>query len=91
MSTWTAAFMALLMAAVSASAQERAAEKTAQMGVAKSKAVRFGKLWDGKGKVWTNAIVIVEGQRVKEVTTDAKKIPAGAEVLDLNKYYGIQG
>jgi imidazolonepropionase-like amidohydrolase len=55
------------------------------------KAVRFGKLWDGKGKVWTNAIVIVEGDRIREVTTDAKKIPAGAQVVDLSKYYGLPG
>jgi imidazolonepropionase-like amidohydrolase len=55
------------------------------------KAVKFGKLWDGKGKVWTNAIVVVEGDRVKEVTTDAKRIPAGAQVIDLSKYYAIPG
>src|SRR5690348_7720755 len=55
------------------------------------KAVRFGKLWDGKGKVWLNAIVIVEGERIREVTTDAKKIPAGAQVVDLSKYYGLPG
>ena len=55
------------------------------------KAVRFGKLWDGKGKVWTNAIVIVEGERVREVTTDAKRIPAGAQVIDLSKYFGLPG
>jgi imidazolonepropionase-like amidohydrolase len=54
-------------------------------------AVKFGKLWDGKGKVWTNAIVIVEGERVREVTTDAKKIPASAQVVDLSKYYGLPG
>jgi imidazolonepropionase-like amidohydrolase len=55
------------------------------------KAARFGKLWDGKGKVWTNAIVIVEGDRIREVTTDAKKIPAGVQVVDLSKYYGLPG
>src|ERR1700745_3164436 len=55
------------------------------------KAVKFGKLWDGKGKVWTNAIVIVDGERVREVTTDAKRIPAQAEVVDLTKYYGLPG
>jgi len=53
------------------------------------KAVRFGKLWDGKGKVWTNAIVIVDGERVREVTTDTRPIPAGTEVVDLSKYYGL--
>ena len=55
------------------------------------KAVRFGKLWDGKGRLWTNAIVIVEGERVREVTTDAKAIPAGAQILDLSKYIGLPG
>src|SRR5262249_17259441 len=55
------------------------------------KAVRFGKLWDGKGKVWTNAIVIVEGDRIREVTTDPTGIPANATVVDLSKYYGLPG
>jgi imidazolonepropionase-like amidohydrolase len=55
------------------------------------KAVRFGKLWDAKGKVWNNAIVIVDGDKVRSVTTDASAIPAGAEVLDLSKYTGLPG
>jgi len=70
--------------AAGVSAQETAPAKSV-------KAVRFGKLWDGKGKVWTNAIVIVEGERIREVTTDAKKIPAGAQVIDLSKYFGLPG
>src|SRR5262249_27545876 len=55
------------------------------------KAVRFGKLWDAKGKLWTNAIVIIEGDRIRAVTTDASAIPAGAEVIDLSKYTGLPG
>src|SRR5258708_1147780 len=55
------------------------------------KAVRFGKLWDAKGKLWTNAIVIVEGDRIRSVTTDAAAIPAGAETIDLSKYTGLPG
>jgi imidazolonepropionase-like amidohydrolase len=70
-----------------ASAQEKGSAKSDQ----KVKAIRFGKLWDGKGKVWTNAIVIVDGERVREVTTDAKRIPAQVEVVDLTKYYGLPG
>jgi len=35
-----------------------AQEKT---GAKNIKAVRFGKLWDGKGKVLTNAIVVIDG------------------------------
>jgi imidazolonepropionase-like amidohydrolase len=55
------------------------------------KAVRFGKLWDAKGKVWSNAIVLVEGDKIRSVTTDASAIPAGAEVIDLSKYTGLPG
>ena len=65
-------------------AQERPNVKTV-------KAVRFGKLWDAKGKLWTNAIVIVEGDRIRNVTTDASAIPAGAETIDLSKYTGLPG
>ena len=50
-------------------AQERPSAKTI-------KAVRFGKLWDGKGKLWTDAIVIVEGDRIRNLTADASMIPA---------------
>src|SRR5215475_7423009 len=70
-------------------AQESAPAKPVQ--TAPLKAVKLGKLWDGKGKVWTNAIVIVEGDRIREVTTDEKKIPGGATVVDLSKYYGLPG
>jgi imidazolonepropionase-like amidohydrolase len=65
-------------------AQERPGAKTV-------KAVRFGKLWDAKGKLWTNAIVIVEGDRIRNVTTDASAIPAGAVTIDLSKYTGLPG
>jgi imidazolonepropionase-like amidohydrolase len=57
----------------------------------KVRAVKFGKLWDAKGKLWTNAIVIVEGERIKAVTTAPSAIPAGAEVIDLSHYTGIPG
>src|SRR5215469_15094485 len=55
------------------------------------KAVKFGKLWDGKGKLWTNAIVLVEDDRIKSVTTNASEIPAGAQIIDLSKYTGLPG
>src|ERR1700687_1069662 len=80
----------LLAAAIGAScvsgiyAQEKPSAKTV-------KAVRFGKLWDAKGKLWTNAIVIVDGDRIRNVTTDASAIPASAEVIDLSKYTGLPG
>jgi imidazolonepropionase-like amidohydrolase len=55
------------------------------------KAVRFGKLWDAKGKLWTNAIVLIEGDKILSVTTDAAAIPGGADTIDLSKYTGLPG
>src|SRR5437667_11288721 len=68
-------------------AQEKANAKTGKA----IKAVRFGKLWDGKGKLWTNAIVIVEADRIRVVTTDASAIPPSAEMIDLSKFTGLPG
>jgi imidazolonepropionase-like amidohydrolase len=72
-------------------AVQKPSEKSATKSDSKVKAVKFGKLRDGKGKVWTDAIVIVDGERVREVTTDAKRIPAQAEVVDLTRYFGLPG
>jgi imidazolonepropionase-like amidohydrolase len=55
------------------------------------RAVRFGKLWDGHGKVWTGAIVLVENGKIRNVTTDASAIPQGAQVIDLSNYTGLPG
>lgn len=55
------------------------------------KAIRFGKLVDGAGKVITNAVVLVEGDRIKSVSAGRSSIPAGAQVLDLSRYTGIPG
>src|SRR5712672_191873 len=55
------------------------------------KAVRFGKLWDGKGKVLTNAIIVIDGGKIRASTTDASAIPPGVETIDLSKYSGLPG
>jgi imidazolonepropionase-like amidohydrolase len=54
------------------------------------KAIRFGRLIDGTGKTVTNAIVIVDGNRIKSVGS-ASSIPPNAEVIDLSSYTGIPG
>lgn len=59
--------------------------------VASLKALRFGKLIDGTGQVRTNAVVIIENDRIRSVGTDATAIPSGAEVLDLTRYTAIPG
>ena len=86
--------MRILLAAVvgaSCVAGTYAQERPNAKSVNAIKAVRFGKLWDAKGKLWTNAIVIVEGDRIRNVTTDMSAIPAGAETIDLSKYTGLPG
>jgi imidazolonepropionase-like amidohydrolase len=55
------------------------------------KAIRFGKLVDGTGKVWTNAVVITKGDRIESVETGNAAIPSGVEVLDMSRYTGIPG
>ena len=67
--------------------QASAQENRAAHGV---KAIKFGKLWDGH-KVWANPVVLVDGGKIREVTSGAAAIPAGAELIDLSKYTGLPG
>lgn len=55
------------------------------------KALRFGKLVDGSGKILNNATVIVDGDRIKSVSVGISSIPRGAQVIDLTRYTGIPG
>jgi len=55
------------------------------------KAIKFGKLVDGTGRVLTNVIVIVDNDKITAVTTAATAIPSGAEVIDLSRLTGIPG
>lgn len=55
-------------------------------------AIKFGTLIteDNDNRVLHDAVVIVEGDRIRSVGTDAA-IPAGAKVIDLSRYTGIPG
>jgi len=55
------------------------------------KAVKFGKLWDARGKLWTNAIVLIEDDKIKSVTANPSDIPLHAQIIDLSKYTGLPG
>jgi imidazolonepropionase-like amidohydrolase len=59
--------------------------------LAATTAIRFGRLVDGTGRTLTNAVVIVEDDRVKSVSTADAPIPAGAQVIDLSRLTGIPG
>src|SRR5690242_18829389 len=55
------------------------------------KAVKFGRLWDARGKLWTNAIVLIDRDKIKSVTTNPSDIPPGAQIIDLSKFTGLPG
>lgn len=56
---------------------------------AATKAIKFGKLWDGHRTV-ANAVVVVQDDKIESVTANGR-IPAGAETIDLSRYTGIPG
>lgn len=53
-------------------------------------AVRFGKLWDGSRTI-DDAVVVVDGDRIKSVGSGSNAVPSGATVIDLRKYTGLPG
>src|SRR5262249_4851287 len=55
------------------------------------KALRFGKVIQSPEKVITNAVVIIENDRIRSVTTDDSAIPGDAAVIDLTRYTDISG
>jgi imidazolonepropionase-like amidohydrolase len=64
---------------------------TSTSAVAATKAIKFGRLVDGNGGVFTNAVVIVEDDRVRSVASGNASIPSDAEVIDLSRYTGVPG
>jgi imidazolonepropionase-like amidohydrolase len=55
------------------------------------KVVKFGHLWDAHGKLWTNAIVLIEDDKIKSVSNNFSDIPANAQIIDLSKFTGLPG
>jgi imidazolonepropionase-like amidohydrolase len=51
--------------------------------------VRFGKLWDGD-HVIDHALVVIEDGRIRSVQAGGQP-PAGADIIDWSRYYGIPG
>jgi imidazolonepropionase-like amidohydrolase len=52
-------------------------------------AIRAGKLIDPAGKVITNAVIVVDNDRITSIGTGAP--PAGAELIDLSRFTVIPG
>ena len=53
-------------------------------------AVRFGKLWDGS-KVIDGALVVIQNGRIQSVSGGNPAPPAGADLVDWSRYYGLPG
>ncbi len=53
-------------------------------------AVRLGKLWDGE-KTIDRPLVLIENSRIQSVEAGDPKPPAGAQVIDWSRYYGLPG
>ena len=62
---------------------------SAAPAAAATKAIRAGKAIDPSGQVITNAVIVVENDRIVSVGTAAP--PAGAEVIDLGRFTAIPG
>ena len=52
--------------------------------LAATKAIRAGKLIDPAGKVITNAVIVIDNDRITSIGTGAP--PAGVEVIDLSRF-----
>jgi len=55
------------------------------------KAIKFGRLWDARGKLWSNAIVLIEDDKIKSITTNPSDIPPHTQFIDLSKFTGLPG
>jgi len=51
---------------------------------AQPKAIRFGELVNGRGQVTYDAVVIVEGDRIRNVGTGDNAVPLDAKVVALD-------
>ena len=58
---------------------------------AQVQAIRFGRLVDGQGQVTDDAVVVVDGDRIRSVGIGDGAVPPGAEVIDLRPLTGIPG
>ena len=60
-------------------------------GAEAATALRFKAMADGTGKAVSDAVIVVDGDKIVSVGSGAGAIPAGAAVIDLRKYTAIPG
>ncbi len=57
---------------------------------AQTSAIRFGRLWDGT-RVIRDAVVVVDGDRIRAVGSGDTAVPGGIPVVDLRAYTALPG
>lgn len=85
------AYVALLAGVLVAAACNRTPPAGTPLPAGPLTAVRFGTLVTGSGAVITDAVVIIQADRVVGVGSGDRAVPAGATVMDLRAYTGIPG
>jgi imidazolonepropionase-like amidohydrolase len=63
----------------------------AHVSIAQTKALRFGAVVDGSGRVVANGVIVVDGDKITRVAGPRDPLPAGATVIDLTRYTAIPG
>jgi imidazolonepropionase-like amidohydrolase len=63
----------------------------ANAAFAQTTALRFGSVVDGAGRVVSNGVVIVDGDKVTRIVGPRDALPPGAKVIDLTRYTAIPG
>jgi imidazolonepropionase-like amidohydrolase len=53
--------------------------------------LRFGKIVDGTGKVITDGVIVVDGDRIASIGPGTTPLPADARVIDLRRFTAIPG
>src|SRR4249920_2097475 len=87
----TTAFAVAAMAGVAADISAQGGRGGAAAGPQKLTAIRAGRLVDPEnGSTATNQIILVEGERIKEIGPNVT-IPPGTEVIDLSRLTVVPG
>lgn len=53
--------------------------------------LQFGRVIDGTGRVFTDATVVIDGDRVISIGPAPTPLPAGARVVDLRRFTAVPG
>jgi imidazolonepropionase-like amidohydrolase len=62
----------------------------ADAATAQTTALRFGRVWDGT-RLISDAVILVEGQRITRIAQATDPLPNNAEVVDLRRYTAVPG